>query len=313
MNGDEGRSHTLVVADGTRLAVREVGSRPAPLTVVFVHGFCLHAGAWAPQQRYLSRQWGERARLVFFDHRGHGGSGGADAGTYTISQLGRDVEEIIRVVAPTGPVVLVGHSMGGMAVLSYLAQHADSTSRVVGVGLISTALSNVAGAGIGRALNTPAVSLLGGACARAPRLVGRSWSLSRRLLTPVIGATCPMAPSLGLRAAATSYEMVHATPIATVAAFLRDLRLYDASAAVGALGRMPVSIMCGTRDRVTPILHSQQLAALLPNAELVAVAGDRHMVGLEQPQVVGEALDRLLVRAQTYHREHSPTTDLVGA
>ena len=71
--------------------------------------------------------------------------------------------------------------------------------------------------------------------------------------------------------------------------------------------------MCGTRDRVTPILHSQQLAALLPNAELVAVAGGRHMVGLEQPQVVGEALDRLLVRAQTYHREHSPTTDLVGA
>lgn len=58
--------------------------------------------------------------------------------------------------------------------------------------------------------------------------------------------------------------MVHATPIATVAAFLRDLRLYDASAAVGALGRIPVSIMCGTRDRVTPILHSQQLAALLP-------------------------------------------------
>lgn len=292
------RTHLILTADGTSLAVREIGSRTTPVTVIFAHGFCLHMGAWAPQRAYLAEVWRGRARLVFFDHRGHGGSGAADTDSYTISQLGRDLDVVIRTVAPEGPIVLVGHSMGGMAVMSYVAHHQEAAAaQIVGVGLISTAVDNVAGAGIGRALNTPAVTLLRTASVHAPGLVGRSWDLSRRILSPVVGATCPFASSASVRAAATSYGMVHATPIATVAAFLRDLRIYDASPALDVLARVPASIICGTRDRVTPIGHSQRLAAALPLAELIPVSGARHMVGLERPDVVSESLDRLLGRA----------------
>ncbi|RYF41040.1 MAG: alpha/beta fold hydrolase, partial [Comamonadaceae bacterium] len=109
------RTHRILTADGTSLAVREIGSRTAPVTVIFAHGFCLHMDAWAPQRAYLAEVWRGRARLVFFDHRGHGGSGTADTDSYTISQLGRDLDVVIRTVAPKGPIVLVGHSMGGMA------------------------------------------------------------------------------------------------------------------------------------------------------------------------------------------------------
>ena len=41
--------------------------------------------------------------------------------------------------------------------------------------------------------------------------------------------------------------------------------------------------------------------------------GGRHMVGLEQPQSLEKRSISYLSVAQTYHREHSPTTDLVGA
>ncbi len=58
--------------------------------------------------------------------------------------------------------------LGGMAVMSYVAHHQEAAAaQVVGVGLISTAVDNVAGAGIGRALNTPAVTLLRTASAHA--------------------------------------------------------------------------------------------------------------------------------------------------
>ncbi|MGV9868220.1 alpha/beta fold hydrolase [Rhodococcus koreensis] len=298
MRAPSDRTHRVVTADGTSLAVREIGSRTAPVTVIFAHGFCLHMDAWKPQRAYLAEVWRGRARLVFFDHRGHGGSGTAATDSYTISQLGRDLDVVIRTVAPKGPIVLVGHSMGGMAVMSYLADHREAAAaQIVGVGLISTAVDNVAGAGIGRALNSPAVTLLRTVSAHAPRLVGRSWDLSRRIVAPVVGATCPRAPSASVRAAATSYGMVHATPIATVAAFLRDLRIYDASPALDVLARVPASIICGTRDRVTPIGHSQRLVSALPLAELIPVSGARHMVGLERPAVVSESLDRLLGRA----------------
>ncbi|MFC9556282.1 alpha/beta fold hydrolase [Rhodococcus sp. NPDC056960] len=311
------RTRLVLTADGTSLAVREIGSRMAPVTVIFAHGFCLHMDAWAPQRACLAEAWRGRARLVFFDHRGHGGSGAAVTDSYTISQLGRDLDAVIRTVAPKGPIVLVGHSMGGMAVMSYIAHHQEAAAaQVVGAGLISTAVDNVAGAGIGRALNTPAVTLLRSASAHAPGLVGRSWNLSRRILSPVVGATCPLAPSASVRAAATSYGMVHATPIATVAAFLRDLRIYDASPALDVLAEVPASIICGTRDRVTPIGHSQRLAAALPLAELIPVSGARHMVGLERPDVVNESLDRLLGRA-VGRREQDTTrrskSDPVGA
>ncbi|MFD7011841.1 alpha/beta hydrolase [Rhodococcus jostii] len=200
------RRHLVLTADGTSLAVREIGSRTAPVTVIFAHGFCLHMGAWASQRAYLAEAWRGRARLVFSDHRGHGRSGAADTDSYTISQLGRDLDVVIRTVAPKGPTVLVGHSMGGMAVMSYLADHQEAAAaQIVGVGLISTAVDNVAGAGIGRALNTPAVTLLRTASAHAPRLVAaagispvaswRPWSAQRARLLRVPVSVPPPRPT----------------------------------------------------------------------------------------------------------------------
>jgi hypothetical protein len=65
------RGVVVTAADGVPLAVREVGPRDAPLTVVFAHGFCLRMGAFHFQRIRLSEQWGAQVRMVFYDQRGH--------------------------------------------------------------------------------------------------------------------------------------------------------------------------------------------------------------------------------------------------
>lgn len=311
------RRSVVVADDGTPLAVREIGSRAAPVTVVFAHGFCLHMGAWAPQRIRLAHAWAGRARLVFFDHRGHGGSGEGPVESYTITQLGHDLDAVIRAVAPHGPLILVGHSMGGMAVLSYIASHrATAGQRLAGLSLIATAAGDIAGSGIGRFLKTPAVPVLRAAAELAPTWLQRGWDLARRLLAPVIGTTCPfpMAQSPVAQAASMSYDMIHRTPIATLTRLLVEFKDFDENRALPLCASIPVSIVCGTHDKVTPILHSHRLASALPTAELVEVPGARHMVELERPDIVSASLDRLLGRVEASQSAGFPSPVLsVGA
>ena len=116
---DADRSCVVTTPDGVPLAVREVGPEDAPLTVVFAHGFCLRMGSFHFQRARLTEEWGPQVRMVFYDQRGHGQSGEASPDTYTVEQLGQDLESVLAVMVPRGPVVLVGHSMGGMTVLSH--------------------------------------------------------------------------------------------------------------------------------------------------------------------------------------------------
>ncbi len=106
---DVERSYVVTAPDGVPLVVREDGPKDAPLTVVFVHGFCLRMGAFHFQRMRLSEEWGPRVRMIFYDQRGHGRSGAAPPETYTVTQLGKDLETVLQVIAPRGPIELVGH------------------------------------------------------------------------------------------------------------------------------------------------------------------------------------------------------------
>ena len=100
---DADRSSVVTTPDGVDLAVREVGPEDAPLTVVFAHGFCLRMGAFYFQRARLAEQWGPQVRMVFYDQRGHGQSAEASPDTYTVEQLGKDLETVLAVMAPRGP------------------------------------------------------------------------------------------------------------------------------------------------------------------------------------------------------------------
>jgi pimeloyl-ACP methyl ester carboxylesterase len=83
-------------------------------TVVFLHGLCLNQASWDRQIGYVLGRYGRSVRVISYDHRGHGGSAAAPMSTYRIEQLADDLARVLTVLDVTGPVTLVGHSMGGM-------------------------------------------------------------------------------------------------------------------------------------------------------------------------------------------------------
>lgn len=294
---DKFHTDLISASDGTQLAVRQVGPLDADVTVIFSHGFCLTMDAWLPQCHHLSGELGDTARLVFYDQRGHGQSHTpADPGTYTLAQLGDDLNSVITAVARSRRVVLVGHSMGGMAIMTFAAQHPESLAAIAGVGLISTAAGQLARCGIGRALNTPAVPLLHYAARHAPWITSHTWAAVRRAVAPALGI--PVAASPVVRANQVCCQMVSETPILTVAALLTEFRHHNQMSAIAKFAHLPALVACGEADPVTPLQHSLDLAAQLPNAELVRVPRAGHMLELERPHLISEAILRLITRAR---------------
>ncbi|WP_239394713.1 alpha/beta fold hydrolase [Frankia sp. CiP3] len=294
-----GEPTTVVASDGVPLHVEVVGDPGAALTLVFIHGFCVSLDFWTFQRRELA----ECGRLVFYDQRAHGLSGASDVAACTIEQLGDDLYQVLAEVVPTGPVILVGHSMGGMTILALADAHAELFGgRIVGVGLVSTSAGSLATVTFGlpvaatKMLRTALPGLAVG-MRYAPTLLERgrrhgsqvAWAATRRIGFGSAAVGPPLVSFLE--------KMVAATPLHVMAAFLPALINHDKIAAAAALVTTPTLILVGDADVMTPLEHSRTLSELLPEADLVVLAGAGHAVTLERPNEVNEALRALVNRA----------------
>ncbi|MCV7217133.1 alpha/beta hydrolase [Mycobacterium crocinum] len=295
---DADRGCVVTTPDGVPLVVREVGPITAPLTVVFAHGFCLRMGSFHFQRAALAERWGDQVRMVFYDQRGHGQSGAAPVETYTVSQLGQDLETILQVMVPRGPIVLVGHSMGGMTVLSHARQFPQHYgSRIVGAALISSAAEGLSRSPVGEILQNPALEAVRFAARYAPKLVHRTRGAARAAIRPILRAASYGDEHMSPRVVAFSEEMIHDTPIATLVEFLHALEVHDESAALPVLARIPTLIACGDHDVLTPMVHSEEMADVLPDSDLLIVGGAGHLVQLERPELINDGLVELVERA----------------
>ena len=292
------RGCVITTPDGVPLVVREVGPVTAPLTVVFAHGFCMRMGSFHFQRAALADRWGEQVRMVFYDQRGHGQSGSAPVRTYTVEQLGRDLDTVLQVMVPRGPVVLVGHSMGGMTVLSHARQFPQQYGRrIVGAALISSAAEGLPRSPLGEILHNPALEAVRFAARYAPKLVHRTRGATRSMLRPILRTASFGDDTISPSVAEFNEAMIHDTPIDTTVAFLNALEVHDESAALPVLARIPMLIACGDQDLLTPVKHSEEMAAALPGSLLVIVPGAAHLVQMERPEVINDALVRLVERA----------------
>jgi pimeloyl-ACP methyl ester carboxylesterase len=296
LEGD--RSYVVTTPDGVPLAVREVGPADAPLTVVFAHGFCLRMGAFHFQRMRLSEEWGPQVRMIFYDQRGHGRSGNAPPETYTVTQLGMDLETVLQVIAPRGPIVVVGHSMGGMTVLSHARQYPHHYgNRIVGAALISSAAEGVAKSPLGEILNNPALDAVRRAARSAPKLVQRGRNVGRSVIGPILRAASYADWNVSPSIVAFSERMMLDTPIPTMVEFSHALEVHDETAALPTLTKIPTLVVCGDHDLVTPAEYSKRVANALPHSELVIVARSGHLVLLSKPDPINDGLVRLVKRA----------------
>lgn len=236
--------------------------------------------------------------MVFYDQRGHGRSGEAAPESYTLTQLGRDLQTVLQVVAPRGLVVLVGHSMGGMTVLSHARQFPEQYGRrIVGAALISSAAEGVSRSPLGEILKNPALEAVRVAARSAPKLMHRGRNVSRSLIGPVLRAASFSDLQVSRSLDAFSQRMMNSTPIPTMVGFLDALEHHDETAGLWTLLRVPTLIACGDHDLLTPDEYSRKMAASLPQSELVIVAGASHLALLDKPEAINGGLVRLVRRA----------------
>lgn len=282
----------VTTRDGVQLAVRDHGPRSAGHTVVFLHGFCLTHASWARHIQYLVRRYGDGIRVVAYDHRGHGASAGAPMHTYRIDQLAADLADVLLALNVTGPVTLVGHSMGGMAALAYLGRSpADRPVEPDGLVLVATAAGKLAQRGLGRLLATAH------ATTALFRLVDHAPHQAIKALAGPVLAALNRRGDAGKAQRATLVALAAAalatTPVSTAVGFLPALYSYDQYQTLGSI-RARTVIVSGGADVLTPPAHSHELAAAIPGATHVHIPHAGHMLTHDATHIINDAIGRTM-------------------
>jgi pimeloyl-ACP methyl ester carboxylesterase len=306
------RTALVQADDGVLLAVEEVGPRDAPLTVVFVHGYALSMASWTFQRAALGAELatanGHRpqARLVFYDQRGHGSSGRGSAEHATIEQLARDLDAVLTARAPHGPVVLVGHSMGGMTVMGLAALRPELFGpRVVGVALVSTSSGNLAelSFGLPEALTRVRAAVLPLAAwtmRHRPRFAERTRRLAADVVSAATWSLSFSSTDVDPRLGGYVDAMIAGTPVDVIAEFYPALAGLDETGSLEPLRAVPVLVLTGAKDKMIPKEHSdllvQELGGEGGRVEYVVVPDAGHLVPLERHAEVTAALGGLLRR-----------------
>ncbi|MFD0584168.1 alpha/beta fold hydrolase [Dactylosporangium darangshiense] len=291
---------TVTTDDGIDLHVEVVDGpvgddRP---TLVFVHGFCLDMGTFHFQRKYFEGKY----RMVFYDQPGHGRSGRLSKGEYSLDALGAGLRAVLQATTPTGPIVLVGHSMGGMTIMALAEQVPELfESRVRAAVLISTSAGKLDQVTFGfpevvARFRRPLMPVLGFAGPISSAVIDRArrastdlaWLLTRRY---GFGTARP-SPAL------VSYveKMNSTTSTEVIARYLRTLYTHARLLVLGPLRDVPVLLVCGDKDVLTPLAHTYEITSVLPEAELVVIADGGHVVLLEHADEVDDAMDTFLTK-----------------
>jgi pimeloyl-ACP methyl ester carboxylesterase len=277
---------TIITSDGVRLAVCDYGSTRANHTLVLLHGLCLTKASWAVQIGELRRRWGNSLRIIAYDHRGHGGSTGAEMQTYRIDRLAADLAEVLTNLRVRGPLTLAGHSMGGMTALAYLGRPADERPvEPQGLVLVATAAGRLAQRGICRLLATPATGMLFDLVDRMPRRV--SGQTIEGLTRPIRDGIARFSGRGNADATVSAYQTVSLT---TATGFLPSLKRYDQYRTLKSVAAKTL-VVSGGADILTPAAHSRDLAAAIPGAVHLHLPTASHMLLQEESALVTNAID----------------------
>ena len=295
--------------DGTALAVEILGDgHPGP-TLVFVHGWTFSSRSY-----HYQRMLAERFRLVLMDHRGHGESELGPRENRTVEQIGRDLLAVIEATCGRGSgadesskdrdVILVGHSMGGMTIMS-LAAHSPELfgDKVKGVALLNTSAAEVRDNtfGLPRPIAAAFTKQWDGAMALMvsdPAKAERQKRAGTRV-SLLLSRWLNFGDKPAKQLVAFTEAMSAQTPAEVVGDFYLSLSEHDKVEALKALSHVPTLVVAGEKDRLLPPKHARRIAAEVPHARLLELRGAGHCPMLEQPEAVNAALYDLAEAVRT--------------
>jgi len=281
--------------DGLHLSVTTYGPEDAPLTVFLAHCWTLNKQGWHYQVRDLQQEFGHGIRIVTWDHRGHGDSDPVERDGATIENLARDWSDLIDGLAPTGRLVLAGHSIGGMSLMELCATRPDLFERVVGAAFVSTSSGELDKVTLGMPDTGPLLR------AQIPRMLAlRSRTLSRRarrrapIVERLLMRRLVFGRPLRLADAALAVDGLISSPGHTVVGFYKDFMGHDRAEALKVLDDIPTHVLVGTRDVLTPPSHARRIAEHVQGSVLTVAPEAGHMLPLERDQLVSGVLIRLI-------------------
>ncbi|UEA60377.1 alpha/beta hydrolase [Gordonia otitidis] len=283
--------------DATTLNVEIYGPEPTAAdtgdVIVAVHGWTCNTHYWNPQINHFA----EKRTVVAYDQRGHGLS---ELGRRrpTIDTLGQDLDAVLGAVVPPGRrAILIGHSMGGMTIMSWAKQHPEKVSTTVSaVVLASTAAQAVVQnhllipEGLPRYSKpfVPAVSRL---------VTSASTPLPHGPFTSRVSQYV----ALGSSARASHVEfvdkMIMSCPPRARGRWGAAMGRLDVAAGLDAL-TVPTTVLVGTDDRLTPRRHADEMSEILRRRgslrDEIVFDGVGHMSTIEAAGRVNAMLDEIV-------------------
>lgn len=256
--------HQILDAGGTALATHARGSGRL---AVFIHGFPLDHRMWSSQLEGLA----DVRRCVAIDLRGHGGSPWAGDESHTMEVLAGDVAAVIETLSLEGADV-VALSMGGYVALAL----ADLRPELVRSLMLVDTRSTPDGEEARTARDAMAELVVA---------EGRS-----RVAADMIPRLVPPGSPLAVRARLRT--MIESVPVESFVADLRGMR--DRPDRTGVLAEIdvPIGIVVGQEDLLTPPENSHAMAAAA-GVEAVVLPGVGHMSPMEDPAGVNRAVRSL--------------------
>lgn len=240
--------------------------------LVLLHGFPMDGRVWDDVAAITSRRW----RTLRPDFPGFGKSA---TQPFTIDSLADDLRELLERLGAL-PAVVAGLSMGGYVALALARRHSKS---LAGLALVDSRANADDAAGKRKRAQMIKLAGRGGTAAVVeqmhPNMLGK--------------ATYSARPDIALRLRRIMLD----TPAETIA--LASAAMRDRPDQQDRLGQIdiPVAVIVGAHDSITPPAVSEQMAQAIPGAELTEIPEAGHLSPIERPNEVAEALARLMGRA----------------
>jgi pimeloyl-ACP methyl ester carboxylesterase len=284
--------------DGTRIYTEEVGQGP---TFVLVHGWFCNTDMWHYQKKLLADSF----RIVCYDQRGHRRSDCPHDEAFTLEALAMDLKAVLDAYANDEPVVLVGHSMGGMSIIEYLQLFpGELGKRIRGVALVDTThvpmSQTMMGGDALASIQKPVVEPLFGWVMEHPGLADGIKKLFVRT-APFLLATRYLGYGSGASMTQMEYiqEMARKTSMKGACQAGLGLLLTEEPKSLEALREsgIPVLIWVGEKDKLTRPVVSVAMKEELPEAELRIVPDTGHPSYMEEYGQFNDALIEMAAKA----------------